>query len=92
MIEKNLWQHHRNDGRHFAKPELERLLPSPFLNGWDIFRAGQEKVFVQIGVSKIDPVELDVECLQVLPQGEVPECSVIEPLIPLLKLGGDSER
>ncbi len=74
----------RKSGAGGNKPE--GFLPRDIFDGRHVGGPGQQKIFVQMGMAEIDPVEIDIEFLQVVPKGEVPEGPIIKPLIPFLEL------
>lgn len=49
-----------------SRDERQRFFAGPAFNSRDVLAAGQEEIFVQIGMAEIDTVELTVEFGQIL--------------------------
>ena len=77
----------------FGGDEGQRFLAGPVFDGRHVCAAGEQEIFVEIGMAEVDAVELAVEFGQIFPQREVPERPVVEPLIARLELaaGGQDE-
>jgi hypothetical protein len=78
--------------RWSRRDEPERFLSSLLFNRGYILAPGQQQMLIEIGMPEINAVELNIKLLQIFSQGEVPERSIVEALIPLLELSTAERR